>query len=60
MMMAHNIPSYMSGRMSAKGGRGRDSSLDRGRGRFYGRTNKTRFKKTEAREQKFSPIEDQG
>jgi hypothetical protein len=35
-------------------------SLDRGHGRFYGRTNKTRFKKTEAREQKFSPIEDQG
>jgi hypothetical protein len=35
-------------------------NLGRRRGRFYGRTNKRRFKKTEARELKFSPIQDQG
>jgi hypothetical protein len=50
----------MSERMSARGGRGRGRNLGRRRGRFYGRTNKRRFKKTEARELKFSPIQDQG
>jgi hypothetical protein len=48
-MMSNNTSSYMSGRMSSRGGRGRGGSFGT-RDRFNERTNHTFSKKTEERE----------
>jgi hypothetical protein len=52
-MMSNNTSSYMSGRMSSRGGRGRGGTFGT-RDRFNERTNHTFSKKTEEREQVLS------